>query len=213
MEYDRLKPTTSFRVTDPDPPDPRPRPKIRARLLILIAGILLVIAAACAVGVEVRKKSSSSGGRRRGPTGAIRKACGLTRYPDLCMATLMEFPGAEAAKDPKELAHVSVNMTLQRFGQALSESSEIQNWGMDSMSRSAYQDCLELLEDSVDLLSQCLSCLSVEQQSQRGDHGRRDDMAQCSDDESRHVHGGIEQRGRKNKKSNRAKPEGPLRAS
>lgn len=184
MEYDRLKPTASFRVTYPDPPDPRPRPKTRARLLILIAGILLVIAAACAVWVEVRKKSSSGGSarRRKGPTGAIRKACGLTRYPDLCMATLVEFPGAEAAKDPKELVHVSVNMTQQRFGQALSESSEIQNWGMDSMSRSAYQDCLELLGDSVDLLGQCLSFLLVEQQGQSESTGNSAYQGETAED-------------------------------
>ena len=169
MEYDRLRTTSSARVTEPDLPDPRQRSKTRVGLLILIAGILLVIAAACAVGVEMRKSKAESARRRKGPTGAIRKACGLTLYPDLCMATLAEFPGAEKAKDPKELVHVSVNLTLQRFGQALSESSEISNWGMDTLSRSAYVDCLELLDDSVDLLSQCLTCVSpssVEQQSQ-----------------------------------------------
>lgn len=79
------------------------------------------------------------------------------------MQTLVEYP--VEAEDTAELARVSVNMTRQRFGQALSESTEIGNWEMDTLTRSAYLDCVELLEDSVDLLGKCLSCPSLEGQS------------------------------------------------
>lgn len=66
-----------------------------------------------------------------------------------------------AALQPREVAHITVNMTLRKFGTAFSASTEIRNWEMDTWSRSAYEDCLELLEDSVDLLARSL--LSVSQ--------------------------------------------------
>ncbi|KAK9121932.1 hypothetical protein Syun_019549 [Stephania yunnanensis] len=47
-------------------------------------------------------------------------------------------------------------MTLQRVGNALSGVSEITNLKMDQRLRSAYEDCLELLEDSMDQLTQSL---------------------------------------------------------
>lgn len=58
------------------------------------------------------------------------------------------------------MAHISVNMTLLKFGVALSASTEIRNLKMDKLTRSAYDDCLELLDDSVDLLVRSLSSIA-----------------------------------------------------
>ncbi|KAL0299677.1 UNVERIFIED_CONTAM: putative pectinesterase/pectinesterase inhibitor 34 [Sesamum radiatum] len=51
-------------------------------------------------------------------------------------------------------------MTLQKFGRALYSASEISNLNMDPRVRSAYEDCLELLQDSVDLLSRSLTSVA-----------------------------------------------------
>ncbi|GFY83421.1 plant invertase/pectin methylesterase inhibitor superfamily [Actinidia rufa] len=50
-----------------------------------------------------------------------------------------------------------MNVTLQRFGKALYFSSAIRNIKMSSLVRSAYEDCLELLGDSVSHLSRSLN--------------------------------------------------------
>lgn len=78
---------------------------------------------------------------------------------------MLDFPAASSDKD---LIHISVNMTLHRVGRALYSSAEISNLQMGTRVRSAYQDCLELLEDSVDQLQRSL--LSVE----AGKHNQED---------------------------------------
>jgi len=158
LDYGRLHPSSSD------------SPRRRSCLLIalLLIGSLLVVAAACGVIAAVKSSKRAHGAGQGGsPTPAMRKACGLTRYPDLCLASLLNFPGATAAGDPRQLAHISMNITLRHFGQALSASTEIGNWQMGTMARSAYEDCLELLEDSVDLLARSLVTVSpaVEEQS------------------------------------------------
>lgn len=77
----------------------------------------------------------------------------------LCVNSLLDFPGASTASD-KDLVHITVNMTLQHFGRALYVASEISNVDMDLHVRSAYEDCMELLDDSVDLLSRSLASVS-----------------------------------------------------
>ena len=97
----------------------------------------------------------------------------MTRFPELCLSSLASFPGAMAAGNPLEVAHISVNMTFRRFGAALSASTEIRNLNMDRMTRSAYDDCLELLDHSVDLLGRSLFSIaqtsSMEEESVTND--------------------------------------------
>lgn len=52
--------------------------------------------------------------------------------------------------------HISFNLTLQHFNRALYQSSIINYIQMDPRVRSAYDDCLELLGDSVDALAKSL---------------------------------------------------------
>ncbi|KAK9672443.1 hypothetical protein RND81_12G101000 [Saponaria officinalis] len=157
MNYSYLKPTLSARVADPDlAPKPKTRPRART-LALAAAALLLIVAAACGIPTaihRVRAKNGPGSGR------AIREACGLTRYPTLCLKSLAGFPGAEKAAGPRDLAHISVNMTLARFGKAVSATAGIRNWNMDTMTRSAYEDCLELLEESVELLANSLTYVS-----------------------------------------------------
>ncbi|KAJ8435188.1 hypothetical protein Cgig2_028374 [Carnegiea gigantea] len=166
LDYGRLGRSSHLDPPIPSPARRRRRPCLLVALPLLI-GSLLVIAAACGALAVGRSSSSDRAGPRRAPTAAMRKACGLTRYPDLCVASLVDFPGATAAGDPRQLAHISMNVTLRHFGRALSASTEIENWQMGSMARSAYEDCLELLADSVDLLGRSLVSVSpaVEEES------------------------------------------------
>lgn len=161
MNYAHLEPTLSARVADPDlNPKPKSRPKART-LALAAAALLLVVAAACGVPAYIhRVHSRHSPGPGQGPTRPIREACGATQYPALCLESLAGFPGAASALGPRDLAHISVKMTLWRFGKAVGTAAEIGNWEMDTMTRSAYEDCLELLEESVDLLASSLTSLS-----------------------------------------------------
>ncbi|XP_047965632.1 probable pectinesterase/pectinesterase inhibitor 34, partial [Salvia hispanica] len=53
--------------------------------------------------------------------------------------------------------NLNLRMTLRKFGRALYSAAEISNLKMDPRVRSAYDDCLELLDDSVSLLSRSLT--------------------------------------------------------
>lgn len=138
------------------------RPSSGKRKLILYSflAVMLIVASALSavlfVGIRSKSTASRSGPTvHRQPTQAMSKMCSKTRYPTLCVNSLLDFPGSQSASEP-DLVHISFNATLQRFGRALYSTSEISNVEMDTRVRSAYEDCLELLDDSVDALSRSL---------------------------------------------------------
>ncbi|KAG5392955.1 hypothetical protein IGI04_022918 [Brassica rapa subsp. trilocularis] len=142
-------------TSQPDNTSPR-----RKKLLVssLVVAFALILAAAIFAGVRSQVKSSQQvPGLARKPSQAISKACALTRFPELCVDSLMDFPGSLAASSPKDLIHVTVNMTLHHFRQALYSSSSFSFLDMPPRVRSAYESCVELLDDSVDALSRALS--------------------------------------------------------
>ncbi|EPS73427.1 pectinesterase [Genlisea aurea] len=148
------------RLGKPEPADPDQLPQRKRgwsleRLLFVIAIILFAAAGAAVLAAIVMRNGAVSYGHRR-PTQAMSRVCGMTQYPTLCVNSLLDFPGAIAASD-QDLVTISVNMTLQRVGSALNSVSEMSYLEMDSIVRSAHTDCLELLDDSVDLLYQSLS--------------------------------------------------------
>ncbi|CAE6075585.1 unnamed protein product [Arabidopsis arenosa] len=124
----------------------------------IVLAISLILAAAIFAGVRSRLKLNQSvPGLARKPSQAISKACGLTRFPELCVDSLMDFPGSLAASSSKDLIHVTVNMTLHHFSRALYSSASLSFVDMPPRARSAYDSCVELLDDSVDALSRALS--------------------------------------------------------
>ncbi|XP_051143641.1 probable pectinesterase/pectinesterase inhibitor 34 [Andrographis paniculata] len=168
MEYGRLeKPesaaaTRSLTVDDYNYNNRAPN-RFKLNFILFLATTLLVASAVSAALVffsrnRVDDSGAGAGGRVHAhrPSQAISRACGRTRYQSLCFNSLLNFPGGAAASD-KDLVHISVNVTLQKFGQALYSVSEISNLNMDPHVRSAYEDCLELLDDSVSLLARSLS--------------------------------------------------------
>ncbi|KAB2001721.1 hypothetical protein E1A91_D11G014900v1 [Gossypium mustelinum] len=145
-----------------------PRPENKKNRLVIVSVIalgMIVVSAVCAglaivlrEGAADRVGGGGGGGVlvHRKPTRAISKTCSKARFPSLCVNSLLEFPGSLAASE-QDLVHISFNMTLRHFSQALYTTASISYVQMDPRVRSAFDDCLELLEDSVDALSRSLS--------------------------------------------------------
>lgn len=148
---------------------------------LLIFAVTLIVASGVSVAVLLGIRDKSDGGSQaemshhQKPSQAMSRACSKTRYPDLCVNSLLDFPGSVTAST-SDLVHISVNMTLQHFGRALYTSTEINNLQMDSLTRAAYDDCLELLEDSVDQLSRSLTSVVPLQKSNGQAVGNNNDV-------------------------------------
>ncbi|TMW88946.1 hypothetical protein EJD97_017869 [Solanum chilense] len=138
-------------------------PNQRSKLkIVLIFSSILIIASAISAAVVVTVRSTTKTGAtvtHIKPSQAISRTCSRTRFKTLCLNSLHEFPGALTASDA-ELVHISVNATLQRFGRAFYMASDINSLVMDKHTRSAYESCIELLEDSVYLLSRSLTSVA-----------------------------------------------------
>ncbi|KAG2709589.1 hypothetical protein I3760_05G246600 [Carya illinoinensis] len=140
----------------------QPSRKKKVILLSLLSVALIVAAAISAViliGLRGGMSDRPESAIHRKPTQAISRTCSKTRYPDLCVNSLLDFPGSLTASE-RDLVHISFNMTLQRLSKALYFSSGISYLQMEPRVRSAYEDCLELLDDSVDSLSRSLVSVS-----------------------------------------------------
>ncbi|KAL6541507.1 putative pectinesterase/pectinesterase inhibitor 34 [Orobanche gracilis] len=167
MEYGRLgvpEPGSVVSSSRSLTPSPNRAPKIsRPKLLIILAAALMAASAlaAAVVVVGIQNRADSDIGPRlhsRRLSQAISLACGRTKYRNLCIDSLRDYPGAASASE-NDVVHISVDTTLRRFDQALYVASEISHLkeNMDNRVRSAYDACLELLDDSVDLLSRALT--------------------------------------------------------
>ncbi|KAK8486968.1 hypothetical protein V6N13_030868 [Hibiscus sabdariffa] len=169
MGYDRLQPS--------QPTDKNNKKKLL--LISLVALVMIIVSAVCAgVVVGLREGGATPVDtrirRKPSPTQAISRTCGKTRFRKLCVNSLLQFPGSLAAGE-QDLVHISFNVTLQRFNKALYTTTSISYIQMDPRVRSAYDGCLELLEDSVDALSRSLSSV-VPSQSGNGKAGSTQDV-------------------------------------
>ncbi|WVZ21031.1 hypothetical protein V8G54_008353 [Vigna mungo] len=153
MDYGRLGPS--------QPINPRSSAKKKIALLSLFGVILIAASAVTAFALHSRTATRADSSRlRRKPTQAISRTCSKTRFQTVCVNSLLDFPGSQAASE-KDLLHISFNVTLQHFSKALYTSAAISYSTMDPRVRAAYDDCLELLDDSVDALSRSLSTVSL----------------------------------------------------
>ncbi|CAN6444725.1 unnamed protein product [Victoria cruziana] len=134
--------------------------KKRLALLCIVAVVFLV-ASGVAVGLYVKSRRSAAGARPTAiqPSQEIMLACGQTRYPSLCIDSLVAYPGAQSA-GKSDLVRISVNMTLQHVGRAFSGLAELNGISMTATARHAVDDCLELLADSVDQLLKSIAAVA-----------------------------------------------------
>ncbi|NP_001289259.1 probable pectinesterase/pectinesterase inhibitor 34 [Pyrus x bretschneideri] len=174
MEYGRLQPSEpggsskhhvaenpSLPQTATSSASSTSRSRKNKLILISLLSVALILASAVSAvvlfaGRSKASNSAASSALHRKPTKAISDACARTRFPSLCVDSLLDFPGSTTASE-QDLVHISFNMTLQRLSKALYLSSSLSYRQMDPYSRSAYDDCLELLDDSVDALSRALT--------------------------------------------------------
>lgn len=166
MNYGRLRPSDpggSDRYDNSDAPSRRrgsSSSTLRLVLLTMLSLAILLASAAAATVVLLKLRPGGPSGPKLAPTRAVSRACGLTRYPALCLDALAAFPGVDAASE-QDMVHISFNVTLQRFSKALYLSSTIGHLQMEPRVRSAFDDCLELLDDSVDALRRSLSFVAL----------------------------------------------------
>ncbi|KAI9097911.1 hypothetical protein K1719_025682 [Acacia pycnantha] len=149
------KPTSSL-------PNSSPSNKRKLIFLAVVATALIVgsaISAGIVIGGRARRSDQNGVAVRGKPTEAISRTCSKTQYPNLCVNSLLEFPGSTRATE-QELVHISFNMTLQHLSKALYSSNGISYVQMDPLELSAYEDCLELLEDSIDALARSLTSVA-----------------------------------------------------
>ncbi|XVF50987.1 hypothetical protein PTKIN_Ptkin04bG0147200 [Pterospermum kingtungense] len=153
-----------------------PRAKIIKKKLVILsvtALAMIIVSAVCAgivIGLHEGGADPLGTPIRRKPTQAISKTCSKTRFPNLCINSLLEFPGSLSASE-QELIHISFNMTLQHFSKALYTTTSLSYVQMDPRVRSSYDDCLELLEDSIDALSRSLSSVTPSQDGNNNNKG------------------------------------------
>ncbi|KAK8492613.1 hypothetical protein V6N13_017582 [Hibiscus sabdariffa] len=82
---------------------------------------MIIVSAVCAgLVIGLREGGADSVGAqvRRKPTQAISRTCSKTRFPSLCVNSLLEFPGSLTTNE-QDLVHISFNMMLQHFSKAL----------------------------------------------------------------------------------------------
>ncbi|KAF8413331.1 hypothetical protein HHK36_001310 [Tetracentron sinense] len=159
-----------------------PKRKHKLILLAILSLVLLVASAISAVLLVERRTKGSAGSEaaiRRKPTQAISQTCSKTGYPNLCVNSLLDFPGALNAGE-RDLVHISFNMTLQRVGKALYGASKIANFAMETRVRSAYEDCFELLDESVDQLARSLMTVAPSPDGERQSGSSQDVMTWLS---------------------------------
>lgn len=106
----------------------------------------------------------------RSPTKAISRTCRLVRYPTLCRKSLVQYPGATEASEG-DLVHITLDMTMHRLTLAFYGAATIVSQGttINGRARAAYDDCMELLDHSVDHLSKSLTVVSSNSSNSRDD--------------------------------------------
>ncbi|XP_045819192.1 probable pectinesterase/pectinesterase inhibitor 61 [Trifolium pratense] len=135
-------------------------------IMISILAVTLIIASAISATLitVIRSRASSndqnSANHRAKPTQAISRTCSKTRYPSLCINSLLDFPGSTAASE-QQLVHISFNMTHRHISKALFASSGLSYAVSNSRVRAAYEDCLELMDESMDSIRMSMDSLTT----------------------------------------------------
>jgi pectinesterase inhibitor-like protein len=101
---------------------------------------------------------------------AISRTCSFARNPALCKKSLTQYPGATEANEGN-LVHITLDMTMHKLTLAFYGAATIASQGtaINGRARAAYDDCMELLDHSVEHLSKSLTMLSSNSSNSRDD--------------------------------------------
>ncbi|KAK4483295.1 hypothetical protein RD792_010480 [Penstemon davidsonii] len=123
---------------------------------IAIAGLASLLLVAMVIGtvVSVTKKDGNSsapasnnnnGGSISASTKAVKAICAPTDYKETCEGSLSN----ANTTDPKELIKVAFEATVKNIGDALKNSTLLEEAATDSRTKGAFKVCQEVLEDSI----------------------------------------------------------------
>ncbi|KAL5071283.1 hypothetical protein RYX36_022170 [Vicia faba] len=171
MEFDRLElsdPGGSSRSTAPltnsSTFNSNQKNKKKVIMLSILAAALIIASAVSAALITVVRSRASdnqnTSNLRAKPTQAISRTCSKTRFPTLCINSLLDFPGSTSASE-QELVHISFNMTHRHISKALFASSGLSYTVADTKVRAAYEDCLELMDSSMDAIKLSMDSLTT----------------------------------------------------
>ncbi|KAL5726983.1 pectinesterase [Ranunculus cassubicifolius] len=153
-------------------PNPTPRTttmKKPHKKLILISSLSLILLLTTAIVTLHYKTGPSSTVHSFHVTQRISNTCSQTRYPSLCSTSLLNHPDSLNANNHTQLVHISLDVSLRHLSTALYSASLISPTLMDTRVRSAYEDCMEMLEDSMDHISRSINTVG-------GGGGSREDV-------------------------------------
>ncbi|GLJ32186.1 hypothetical protein SUGI_0647980 [Cryptomeria japonica] len=130
----------------------------KSRSVVVAPTSILVVAALVFVAVNASVASNANAHHHRHAWRTVSKvantACSNARYTERCVSSMASYPSSQTAKLP-DLAKFAFQVSLQRAQKAHDFALTLQNKVMNERERAAWQDCLELFEDTIDRLNVC----------------------------------------------------------
>ncbi|GLJ32205.1 hypothetical protein SUGI_0648230 [Cryptomeria japonica] len=130
----------------------------KSRGVVVALTSILVVAALVFVAVSASVGSNYSAHHHRHAWRTVSKvansACSKARYPERCISSMASYPAYQTAK-LNDLTNFAFQVSLQRAQKAHEFALTLQNNVMNERERAAWQDCLELFEDTIDRLNVC----------------------------------------------------------
>ncbi|GLJ13607.1 hypothetical protein SUGI_0216260 [Cryptomeria japonica] len=128
-------------------------------VLVALTSILL-LAAHVFVAVEASVGSNANDNRHHHSWETVSKVansvCSKTRYPERCVSSMASYPAYQTAK-LDDLTDVALQVSIQRAQKARDFALSLKNNVTNERERAAWQDCLELFEDTIEHLNVCSS--------------------------------------------------------
>eukprot|EP01018_Ginkgo_biloba_P036794 Gb_22360 [translate_table: standard] len=133
--------------------------KLRKKTLIIALSSILLLVAVVSVVVGATVNTKNDKVEHHGwktVSKFVKSACSQTRYPDMCVSSMVSYPGYRTAST-KDMMSIAVQASMEAAKKAHSFAMSLTNNAMSKKERAAWQDCLELFEDTMDHLDVCLS--------------------------------------------------------
>lgn len=127
--------------------------KKRTVLIALTSIMLLLDISVVAVGTPVTSSEKVL-------SNLVKSVCSQTRFPNRCVSSLASYRGYETAT-LDILISLALKESMERAQHAYEFSMSLNNDTMNERERAAWQDCVELFQDTVDRLNVCLRNDSV----------------------------------------------------
>ncbi|KAL2608775.1 hypothetical protein R1flu_027348 [Riccia fluitans] len=134
----------------------------RRRLCLVVGGVVVLVVLICAIAIPVFMKNKKDKNEDSGPSSnsgstALEAACNKTRFFDLCMESLKDYPGANST-NPRELVKIALDAARRGVSEELARAEVLQKSNDVNLSAVA-ADCVDNLVDSLDSINQTLDRL------------------------------------------------------